>query len=70
MIYSNVESAPQSCDNGRGICVPYNYCKADSSNEKEEMNSETLDIETESECKDLFAICCSPEDVLVSNMWW
>lgn len=64
IIYANADSKQQLCDSGRGICVRYNLCKADSSNEKE-TNSEMFDFEAESECKEFFEICCKPEKVMV-----
>lgn len=64
ILYANAEAKPQSCDGGRGVCVRYNLCKADFSNEKD-TDSEMLDFEAETECKELFEICCKPEEVVV-----
>ena len=64
IIYASAKSKPQLCDDGRGVCVGYNLCKEDSSHEKE-TNSEMLNFEAESECKEFFEICCKPEKVKV-----
>ncbi|KAL7025066.1 hypothetical protein ACKWTF_013319 [Chironomus riparius] len=66
ILYANAKSKLQSCDGGRGVCVSFNLCKADSSHEKE-TNSEMLDFEAESECKEFFEICCKPDKVMPSK---
>jgi len=59
-----VPVAYKACDNGKRLCVPYYLCDRDLEN-----GSDLTVLSSESECEDYFEACCTPDKVLVINMF-
>jgi len=63
---ANSDSNFKACDNGYGLCVPFYRCN----NTQELGNDSDLTVlSSESECEDYFEACCTPDKVLVINMF-